>query len=230
GISLQIRRRSIRTGLRSRLAIKKRAESVLGEHHHAHRSILLRDPTDDSYPHTDDPAKNYRGRWRIVTFSGQSAYGLKYLTKRLFAYADDQQKGWDIVEAVNDAAPLDDHWGDGKQGMSAERHRVLGFWSNIPDQNRAWYIEEHCISYEYILAIDEKGDEFASCPHVFLEPGHHPEVAFTTITYSNSHIRSPFHPNKADRVRYFPEVFPEPSPSDPEPARPGEDARLGRLR
>jgi hypothetical protein len=228
GISLQIRRRSVRTELRSRLTMKKRSESVLGEHHQAHRTILLRDPTDDRYPYTDDPAKNYRGRWRMVTFSGQSAYGLKYLIKRFFAYVDDQQKGWDIVESVNDAAPLDDHWVDEKQGTRDQRHRVLSFWSDIPELNRAWYIEEHCISYEHILAIDEKGDEFASCPHVFLEPGSHPEVVLTTITYSNSYIRSPFHPEEPDRVRYFPEVFPEPPPPKADPARPGEDARLAR--
>jgi hypothetical protein len=227
GISLQIRRRAIRTALRSRLAMKKRAETILGERTWASVPILLRDPTDDRYPYTDDASRNYRGRWRVVTFSGQSTYGLKYLIKKFFAYVDDERKGWDMVEAVNDASPAgDDHW-HSATNEHEQRHRIVNFWWKLPDHNRAWYIEEQCIRYEDILAIDETGDEHAHFPHVYVEPSTL-EKRFIKIEFVNSAFRPSFRPDPANRIKYFPDTFPDPPPAEPDPPRPGEDERLGR--
>jgi hypothetical protein len=226
GISLQIRRRTVLTALRSRLAMKKRAEIVLAKREWS--PILLRDPTDDRYPYSDDATRNYRGRWRMVTFGGLSAYGLKYLTKKYFAYVDDGEKGWDVVERVNDAWPADDHWQKTEDDERDLRHRVVHFWWSIPELNRANLIEEQCIKYEDILAIDEKGDEYAQCPHVYVVPGGS-EASFRRLEFAVSAFRSPLRrPDPADRIKYFPDTFPEPPPPEIEPPRPGEDARLGR--
>jgi hypothetical protein len=46
GFSLRIRRRSVKTELRARLAMKRKAEQIL-EHF---QTVLLRDPSDDRYP------------------------------------------------------------------------------------------------------------------------------------------------------------------------------------
>lgn len=48
GISLRIRRRSIRTQLRARLATKRKCERTLAQ---THVPVLLRDPTDGRYPY-----------------------------------------------------------------------------------------------------------------------------------------------------------------------------------
>jgi hypothetical protein len=163
----------------------------------------------------------------MLTFSGQSPYGIKYLTKRYFAYVDDRQKGWDAVELVNDAAPNNDPWGDSDSATDTLRHRLVTFWWNIPEINRAWYIEEHCIPYEDILAIDAEGDDVAHCPHVYAETGKS-TVSFIMIEYATGTFRSPFQPDPAKRIKYFPDTFPEPTPAPAEPTRPGEDERLRR--
>lgn len=225
GISLLIRRRSLRTALPSRLAMKKRAEVVLRK---APGLFLLRDPTDDRYPFTDDLKKNRRGRWRVFEFAGFSAFGLKYLVKTHFAYVNDTRTGWDMVDSVNNAEPTYENSWASQQDSEARAlyHRVWYHWQNIPDANRATFHREWCIGYEDILAIDEEGDEFAKFPHVFAESATGSRV-WEVIKFTNSFIE-PFYPDPAQRIKYFPDTFPDLPPPKPAQPIPGEDEPLAR--
>jgi hypothetical protein len=51
GISLQIRKRSIRTALRAKLAMKRKVMRCLGDGWDENRTILVRDPEDERYPY-----------------------------------------------------------------------------------------------------------------------------------------------------------------------------------
>jgi hypothetical protein len=228
GISLQIRKRSVRTALRSRLAMKKRAEAVFGKEYRS--TFLLRDPTDDRYPSTDNAAENHRGRWRVVSFGRLDALGLTYVNRRHFAYLDDAQNGWDIVDAIDIAAPNghEDFWAR-KQDAAAEalQSRAWHFWSDIAEKNRANFYEEELIRYEDIFAIDDAGDEYANCPHVYVDMDVD-RLSMRRLVSLDRSIRERRNPDPANRIEFFPDTFPEPSPAAPEPRRPGEDERLAR--
>lgn len=232
GFSLQIRKRSIRTALRSRLAMKKRAETVFGKVHHS--CVLLRDPTDDDYPYTNDRSENHQGKWRVVPFRGLGPLGLLIQAKRHFAYIDDKTEGWDIIEAVDVGKPSrhEDHWAEPEEPAVSNLHaRALHVWSALPDMNRANYYEEMLIRYEDILAIDEAGDELASFPHVYIELDTELPQRKIMEPLQRYFGRGSFGPDPKDRLKFFPDPLPPlparvDTPNDT--VRGDEDERLGR--
>jgi hypothetical protein len=221
GISLQIRKRSVRTALRSRLAMKKRAETAFGTQ--SHSCILLRDPTDDRYPFTGNTAEHFRGRWRVVHFGRLDALGISYQHKRHYAYIDDQQKGWDIVDSIDISVPSrhENTWADpGQRG--GDRDFAWHFWNDIPESNRANFYEEWLIRYEDIYAIDDAGDEWAKFPHVYVD-WNRPLQIMRRLVSLNRLIPEIHNPDAQDRVKFFPDTFPEPSPSGPKNFGPIKD-------
>lgn len=208
GMSLQIRQRSVRTALRARLAMKKRAETIFGKEHHSY--ILLRDPTDDRYPYTDDPTTNHRGKWQVVGFRGLGALGLHYQIKRHFAYIDDKSDGWDIIEAVDVGVPSshEDHWAKNEARKASDLHqRAFHVWDALPATNRANYYEEMLIPYEEIFAIDEAGDEYATCPHVYVDMDRKRRYR-RQIVPLQTYFRGAYSPDTKDRAKHFPEPLP----------------------
>lgn len=228
GVSLQIRKRSVRTALRSRLAVKKRAETVFEKTYHS--TILLRDPTDDRYPTTDDPKTNYRGKWQVVEFRGLGPLGLHYQLKRHFAYIDDKSEGWDIIEAA-DIRLLghDDPWGAAEaRDMDDMRARADRVWSALPDGNRANYYEDALIPYEDIYAIDEAGDEIAKYPHVYVDMDRR-RLRRTQMEPLARFSRGPYWPDPKHRVKHFPDPLPPlPQPAQPASSDAEADERLRR--
>jgi hypothetical protein len=68
GISLQIRKRSIRTDVRLLITIKRKLKRGL-EKRGFNLPVILRDPTDDRYPYSDrsKPLEERDHRWRVCT-------------------------------------------------------------------------------------------------------------------------------------------------------------------
>jgi Restriction endonuclease len=66
GISLQIRRRSARTAIRSMLTMKRKVHRHLGDGEHHFRPILLRDPDEDQYPYIEEGADLENLPWCVV--------------------------------------------------------------------------------------------------------------------------------------------------------------------
>jgi hypothetical protein len=212
GISLQIRKRSMRTALRSRLSMKKRAEKVFGETYHS--TILLRDPSDERYPTTGNAAENYRGKWQVVHFGRLTARGITYQHKRHFAYMDDERTGWDIVDAIDISVPNrhENRWSDKEDRAAGDlQSRAWDFWSAIPENNRANFYEERLIRFEDIYAIDDVGDEFAKFPHVYVDIDVS-RPSTRRLVSLNRLIPEVRNPDPNARVKFFPDTFPEPSP------------------
>lgn len=217
GISLQIRKRTVKTALRARLAIKKRLETVLNGAWEG-RCVLLRDPTDDRYPWAPDGEEEKLNprRWRVIVFKGHDPIGIKYELLHHFAFVDDQRKSWDMVDSFNDVdatTAMDDSWSEwSEHQMDREvRGRIWSYWHALPEQNRATYIKEVTIPYDQILAVDDQGDSAAEFPHIYrISPG---LVAFQeSITVGAMHSRIVLHPENLTRIKHFPEVFPEVPP------------------
>lgn len=169
GVSLQTRRRSVRTEVRSRLAMKRKAKRIL----QPYTCVLVRDGSDDRYPHLDDTdePRNVRGRWGVWEFHKCGAFGVELLHRRHFAFIDDDGEHWDFAERMNDALPYDDPWPRvDRQYSDAARIEDIRQWSKLPEANQGWYELIHVLPYESIIDIDEEGDDFFRGPHVYVLP------------------------------------------------------------
>jgi hypothetical protein len=208
GISLQIRKRSVRTALRARLSMKKRAETVFSKTYH--NTILLRDPTDDRYPHADDA--HHEPRWRVVNFGRLHAEGISFEHVRHFAAMNEDYSGWDIIDTVV-VGELDQSIG--RMAAPAKRDpeeqeqywRAQHCWSSMPDHLRGNYYERLIIRYEDILAIDEVGDEYAEFPHVYFDWDKKLDIVQAIEPLVT--VAGPFWPDPANRITIFPMPLPE---------------------
>jgi hypothetical protein len=170
GVSLQTRRRSLRTEVRSRLAMKRKAMNALSEH----QPVLIRDASDDRYPYLDEhktKTRLERGRWKVFQFAGCHHDGLHFVFRRHCAYLADDGEEWDYAEGMNEAVPYsqDDPWTDeeAREELRAERVKAMEVWEKLPEQNRAWF-EIFCVlPYENVLDIDKDGDDYFEAPHVY---------------------------------------------------------------
>jgi hypothetical protein len=162
GISLQIRKRSIRTALRAKLAMKRKVMRCLGDGWNENKVILLRDPEDERYPYIDnskDGRKKYS--WCLTEFRGNEVDCIKIGWRQYFAYLDVDGKKWDVANVFNDESYLFVHnpWRDETEieRLTVLENEVREFCiNNIARECRGVVTVECLLKYEDILEIDEK--------------------------------------------------------------------------
>ena len=175
GISLQIRRRSQRTDLRSKLALKRKLVKELGGiRAEGHKSVLIRDPKDEQYPWIrESEAFIANPAWRFWEFHSHQPPGhVAFVTKRRFAYVNWENEEWDFTKHANTAWPPQDLFGLDRESLDpGDTMQVArAFWElNVPEANRAFAYEVGIIEYERILLCDEIGDRFNEGPHLLVE-------------------------------------------------------------
>lgn len=207
GISLRIRQISIKTALRAKLSMKRKCERVLKDA----RDVLLRDPTDDRYPHVPETdAQANPPRWMVRRLVQQVPQGLVIERKSLFAYIDDEEVHWDAVDDYDQARPVYDHaWRDDEphEELGSRSHRARHFWLELPEGNRANLIHYTLIRFEDILDIDEAGDMCAQFPHIYIE---RPKLMHRGLGIEHWRFRQRrFHPViPGERIKFFPAEFP----------------------
>lgn len=171
GFSLQVRRRSLKTDVRARLAMKRKCKKHLTEGVPA----LVRDASDDRYPYQQDDTslpRIERGRWKPLRVKGCFHDGVHFELHKHFAFIDDDGEHWDFVEA-EDRAPLADYedpWRGRDEDTEDAHHSAWDLWNDLPEYNRAFYEWHLILPYENILDIDEGGDEHFSNPHIYTVP------------------------------------------------------------
>jgi len=225
GISLSLRKRSLKTTLNSRLVIKRKLVKLLGDIQHPNRqTVLLRDINDKAYPYSGD-VKDFKKSppWLLRTFSDYYYDGLVILEKEFYAYSNNETKEWDYYEKTSSQALFghEDPWKDtNKQEERIKQNSLIhDFWFyRIPEDNQAWLRIYYFIPFDRIILIDEMGDDYTNnygrvCPHLYInfQPKYGPfndrmrvliesSSRFGGITYS---------PDKNKRIKYFPKVIPE---------------------
>lgn len=235
GISLQIQRRTIRSLVRSRLALKRKLIKTLGEPNHpSFLAVLVRDPDDQQYPFIRDKASFLqRPHWRYWWFhSHQPPDHLAFISRRYHAYVNWDTQEWDAMQQYDTAVPagpgihgLDMRWWD-----TEGRGKILdAYWNHsVTEEHRAWALELRTIHYDRIIAIDELGDTYHDGPHLLVhfigqydpfEPGTWP-----ILESSRPYFNTTVHPDKEKRVR----IFPDPVPDQREEYLRDLDARVKR--
>ena len=209
GISLRIRRRSVKTELRSRLAIKRKCERILSSLKYQH--VLLRDPDDDRYPWVpESEIRTKPGKWRIIKFLEMHPKGIILLSRQFYAYLGEDGKSWDYIETlpIEACEGCENPWREDDAGESLKErgkldHRAWRFWVDIPEGQRAWLEKAFLIKFDDIFDIDEKGDSMARFPHIYVPIGA-PAPAFTLLAPISSYVSGVPHPSEEDRVKFFP--------------------------
>ena len=167
GISLQVRRRSLRTDVRSRVATKRKAQKFL-----LHRDVLVRDAGDERYPYLDDDQhmrRLDRGRWFVSNVSDCHHDGVHLVGGRHLAFLADDGVSWDYAEKMNDVNHLHDPWREEvliEQRYQA-REEARAIWDALGEKNRGIFVVYLVLPYENILVIDENGDEMFGEPHIY---------------------------------------------------------------
>ncbi len=211
GFSLRIRRRSIKTELRTKLAMKRKSERVLGEY----QTVLLRDPADDRYPFLPSSKEklNNPRRWEVRRYLGQNYLGLKFELYTRYAYLADDGKSWDAVDAFKNGIlrEFEDPWYVDSEisPPSASHSPVWFYWNRLPDRNKANFTLYIVVPYENILDIDEKTDSVFAGTTVYIDMAakfHQWEVVENTERFNP--IKAFADP--AHRTKHFPDVFPDP--------------------
>jgi len=163
GFSLQVRQRSLKTEVRSRLTMKKRAQKLLQPMRH----ILVRDASDDRYPYLDQDEtrpREQRGRWHVFEDATCKWDGIHFRWRRLPAFFDKDNVHWDLAEKANFATVLhtnDNPWVDEriKAELEASNEEAMEIWQKLDEPERAWYEATLVLPYESVIGIDETGDD-----------------------------------------------------------------------
>jgi hypothetical protein len=165
GVSLQMRKRSLRTDVRARLATKRKATKVL-----LHREVLVRDAADDRYPYLDENKqlpRIQRGRWKVFQVEECCHDGVHLAYKRHRAFLDDDGISWDFDETDIASHPINDPWLSAEDKEKIRRQDSWQIWADLPENNKASFEEILILPYENILAIDEDGDDWFNGPQVY---------------------------------------------------------------
>lgn len=166
GVSLTIRRRSQRSDLRARLAMKRKANRLLEKRVMEH--MLLRSPDAKEYPHSQDvPNFKKEPPWFMRPYDGMCHEGLRFVVRRHLAFLSDDGLEWDAAMRVNDSIGRDDPWRQRDEEPWELREEASKTWDEFPEANRAWLEVHGTLPFERILDIDEIGDEYVSAPHIY---------------------------------------------------------------
>jgi hypothetical protein len=207
GLSLQIRKRSVATAIRSRIAMKKKIERVLKTKQYA--SFLLRDPETTNFPYID---KGKKLRWRVRENRDFDFRGVGFLFKEYYAYANENGE-WDMANAFNRAVPEHDNpWLEFEERHSSElRAELISFYSSIDVTCQSMLTIIGYIPFDEIVAVDETGDEcFGSGrgrPTIYVPINDEGVIAHVSldVTLSRSRIDVDF--DKDKRIKVFPDKF-----------------------
>jgi len=220
GISLQIRRRSLKTAIRTRLSLKKKLTNVLGEiDKRGYNEVLIRDPRDEHHPYIDSPEEFIKSPyWRYWKFYGHEPPDhLAFVHKEHYAYVNWETEEYDILSEYDNGVPsypcianLKDRWWD-PNNLGQKYHSY--WWDNIPEDNRAWAIELRIIHYDHILAVDEIGDIYHKGPHLLVEYGANgdpfePNRGTIRLESVSRLKHNPIDYREAKRISYFPSTIP----------------------
>ncbi|MEH6808123.1 MAG: hypothetical protein V7651_04675 [Hyphomonas oceanitis] len=182
GISLQTRKRSLKTEIRTKLATKRKCKKVL----HPYDDVLIRDVADSRYPYLDisRPDRVSQGHWKVYRIEDCASDGVRVLRHRHLAFLDVETGEWDYAERMNDG-PVHhstDPWSERDRYDAPDRQSASSVWNALPPNHKGWLEMYLVLPYENILAVDEDGDEHFTRPHVYTPPWD--GVSFPFANYS----------------------------------------------
>lgn len=219
-VSLQVRRRSQKTLIRSRYALKRKLINELGDlQHPMQKSVLIRDPSENDYPEIKSTTTFInRPLWRYWRFEGHwPPDHVAFVWGELYGYANWDTGEWDKISGSDRAIPddniygLSQGWDDTtKKGSLYQAYLQL----RVPEENRAVITIIGVIPYHRILMFDEFGDSYNPGPHLlvdFVARGEPFENGCYTIIRSEppARTRREIEAEREKQISYFPKTIPD---------------------
>lgn len=169
GYSLLRKRVTVKTRVKSILAIKRKLHKILGEHPYG--DIMIRDAAFESYPETDkyDSKPNDDPPVIFGRVHGYYYGGLVVILERYNAYYDREKKEYDYDDRYNQIHLSTSAFEDLYRAKEPKnRVAFVTFHRSIDDKHRYHYVKVAAIPYESIVDIDDTGDEFFDGNHLFV--------------------------------------------------------------
>ncbi len=219
GISFRIRRKSLKSLYRARLATKRKLVRILGDiRDPGYEALLIRDPSDQEYPFIRDIDEfSTRPSWRYWQFdSHQPPNHVALVSRKHFAYLNLETQEWDVLPELDlsttvgkDLHGLERDWDD-PEGLD---RRYRAYWNlEVPEEHRAWTVELSHIHYDRIIAVDELGDLYNEGPHLLVDfIGGSPfedRTYYYLESYRNRFARH-VEPDPDRRIEFFPQDIPD---------------------
>lgn len=209
GISNVSRRRSRATEIRFGVTNKNRIMRAFGENPD-YAKILVRDSKDTKYPYSGGyPDFEERPRWKEYRVVGYHPLGLVVKVKHQYAFYDADAGTFDVAEhgslIFRDSDP-----DDRRREQSEQNELVRDFWENLPRKNQAEFQLNGLLSYDSMLVIDDKGDNWNDFPHVFIDfvGGNGPiKGYFDYLKVGPDQVSL----EELKEVKRFPDKFPKPT-------------------
>jgi hypothetical protein len=223
-ISLQPRKRSLATTLRSEIALKKQLKRLLESEEGSNGiGVLLRDPTEDRYPYAPKSSKEPRARWLARKALHLRKPGhLAVLDGMHPAWIAPDGKGWDFMGDCNRARSAvhlpPGAWArdeDDDPGRPGEDHRRLldFFHEYVPERDQAWVHVTRYVPLARIVAVDPIGDGYFPVPHILVEfdddRGPYGDDLSARFESSGERGGISLRPRDVKRVKLFPKKIPE---------------------
>jgi hypothetical protein len=174
GISLQIRRRSVRTEVRGRLAAKRKLVRALAK---MSEPVLILEASDARFPVPEGPEGGLwsrRRHWNVYSPGACRMDGLRILWKRCWAICDPETGQWDIEESTDSATPGEhaDPWWEESNDRFNHDPGLWTFWSS-QGYKKAMYVEERVLPYERVIDVDKfEGDPIFGGPIIYVDDFH----------------------------------------------------------
>ena len=142
GISLQKRRRNIKTEFSNRLTIKRKLiKTVGGLDDIRYKKVFVRPAESNDYPRIN----NNNSPWRFYeTMFYMPADCISLITKRHLAYANWESEEWDFIESHDNAFPrypeikFYDYETDANQ---SNRFSAYEKWDAVDGNHKAFFVE-----------------------------------------------------------------------------------------
>lgn len=172
GISLQKRKRAVKTNLSARQTTKRKLFKILGDFGEmTNKSILVRPPQDFDYPIIKDPLNL---AWRYYkTISYEPVDHISFIIRKYAAYINWETKEWDIFEQGDLGFPYNPELynfpQDLYQDIISKNRDAYSELEKIDEKFRGSYIIMRTIHFDRILLIDELGDNYNEAPHIIVD-------------------------------------------------------------
>jgi hypothetical protein len=174
GISLQPRLRSLGTALRTQIARKKQLAALLGEENRRDTFVLLRDPTDDRYPHNPKEGEP-PARWIVRQALHLKEPGhLTVINHEHLAATTPDGLGWDVLLETDLSEHMVHSELRSKNAWSIKdtyqkKKDAHDFWNEYIDEIDQAYLKRYReVPIERVLAIDLLGDGYYPIPHILI--------------------------------------------------------------
>jgi len=171
GISLQARRRSIRSQIAASISLKRKLAKIIPLREHSYRGVLLRDPTAVDYPFINDLAEFRKApRWLYFEPDGHAPpEHIRFVVRHTDGWFNESSGEWAIPD-IRFLLPQNHRlWGLPTDYWAQEDGEGKALRASLPEEFRVIIKIRRYLAYSRILGVDDLGDAFNEAPHLIVE-------------------------------------------------------------